>query len=225
MSDTRLYELLAENLSEHKRVLFQRMASQRTRHICMVMEDIYQPQNSSAILRSAESWGIQNIHIIENRHSFAQHRRITKGAGDWLTIYRYNKATDNTSQCLNQLKDKGYTIATTALDHNSILLDELDLTKPTAIVLGTELTGVSDTARDLADVKFKIPMFGFTESLNVAAAAAVISYQTIQRIRANKNINWQLDEASQLALKIEWAKKSIYWSKHITDLYEAGEIK
>jgi len=219
----RLYEILAEHLSERKRKLFDQVADQRTRYITLVLEDIYQAQNTSAIQRSAESWGLQDLYVIENAHTFAHHRRIAKGANDWMDIHRFNKGKNNSKECLEQLKEKGYQIVVTTLRDDSKPLRDIDLTKKTAVVMGTELTGASETALQYADAKMVVPTYGFTESLNVAAASACILQNMTERIR-REHIDWQLSPDDQLELKIKWAKKSIHWSKYLVDMYEAGEI-
>ena len=219
-----LYKLLSSHLSEHKLRMFDAVALQRTRYITLVLEDIYQAQNTSAIIRSAESWGIQDIHVIENHHTFHQHQRISKGAADWLTFYRYNSEATNSHACFEHLKKKGYRIAVTSMDPCSISPSEIALNQPLAIVMGTELSGVSETAKTFADVTLKIPTWGFTKSLNVAAAAAAICHSITERIRDEK-IQWSLSEEDQLLLKTEWAKKSISWSKYLIDMYETNEIK
>jgi tRNA (guanosine-2'-O-)-methyltransferase len=222
--EERLYEILSEHLTARKRNLFDQIASNRTRYITLVMEDLYQAQNTSAIQRSAESWGIQDLYVIENAHAFSHHRRIARGAYDWLNVHRFNTSTNNTQKCFESLREKGYQIAVTALHADTIPLHEIDLSKKTAVVMGTELTGASPAAMDLADLFIKIPTYGFTESLNVSAASSVIMHYLIERIR-QENQPWQLSEAEKLQLKIEWAKKTIYWSKYLIDMYESGELK
>lgn len=222
--EERLYEILSEHLTERKRILFDQIAANRTRYITLVMEDLYQAQNTSAIQRSAESWGIQDLYVIENTHTFSHHRRIARGAYDWLSIHRFNNTSNNTQQCFDALREKGYQIAVTALHAETIPLHQIDLSKKTAVVMGTELTGASDVAMQQADLYIKIPTYGFTESLNVSAASSVIMHYLIERIR-NENQPWQLTQAEQLHLKIDWAKKSIHWSKYLIDMYESGELK
>ena len=220
----RLYEILCEHLTPRKRVLFDEMANNRTRYFTAVLEDIYQAQNTSAILRSAEAWAMQDLHVVENEHSFAHHRRIAKGAKDWLSVHRYNERTNNSEVCLRNLKSRGYKIAVTALREDSVPLAELDLSSPVAIVLGTELTGASETALKMADQKVIIPMYGFTESLNVSVAAGVIFNFISGEIR-KRNLSWQLSAEEKLALKIQWAKKTIYWSDYLVEMFESGELK
>jgi tRNA (guanosine-2'-O-)-methyltransferase len=218
-----LYNILCEHLTERKRALFDSVVNHRTRHLTLVMEDVYQTHNTSAIVRSMESWGIQDLYAIENRNSFNLHRRIARGAYDWLTLHQYNDHKNNTTACVEDLKKKGYRIVATALHENAIPLTELDITEKTAIVMGTEITGVSDTMKEMADANVVIPMYGFTESLNVSVASAVIMQHLAHKMR-NSDIQWQLSDEEKLALKIEWARRSIYWSDHIVEMYEKGEI-
>jgi tRNA (guanosine-2'-O-)-methyltransferase len=220
----KLYAMLCEHLSPRKVELFDHVAALRTRHVTIVMENIYQAQNSSALLRSAESFGIQDLHIIENEHGFQHHRRIAKGAQDWLTLHRYNASSNNTSDCIQLLKKKGYRIAVTALHHDSTSIHELDISHKTALVLGTELTGASQEALAQADVLVQIPMAGFTESMNVAGAGAVIMENLTHRLR-NSSYPWQLSPEEQLQLKIQWARKTITWSDYLIQMFESGEIQ
>lgn len=222
--NSRLYELLSEHLTEHKRQLFDEVLLQRTRHVTLIMEDLYQAQNTSAIQRSAESFGIQDLHVIENKHTFSHHRRISKGSADWLTMYRYNNAdSNNTEACLSALKNAGYQIVVTALHEKTIALHEVDLARKTAVLMGTELTGASKEAMQMADVYMKIPTVGFTESLNVSVASAIVMQHLTHRMRL-ENRPWSLSDDEKLQLKIEWAKRSIYWSKYIVEMWENGEI-
>jgi tRNA (guanosine-2'-O-)-methyltransferase len=218
-----LYKVLSEHLTPRKRELFDSIASLRTRHLTLVLEDVYQAHNSSAVLRSMESWGIQDIYAIENTNPFHMHRRIAKGAFDWLTIHQFHEHKNNTLACIQDLKSKGYKVVATALHENAIPLEELDITQKTAIVMGTELSGVSSTILEQADENIVIPMHGFTESLNVSVAASVIMQHLSNKLRKS-NIPWQLSQEEQLELKIEWAKQSIHWSKHLVEMYENGEI-
>lgn len=221
---SRLYDLLSEHLTEHKRNLFEVILAERTRHVTLVMEDLYQAQNTSAIQRSAESFGVQDLHVIENKHTFSHHRRISKGSSDWLTMHRYNAQGNNNSEiCLSALKKNGYQIVVTALHEKTIALHEVDLSQKTAVLVGTELTGASEVAMQMADVYMKIPTVGFTESLNVSVASAIIMQHLTQRMRDEKQ-PWRLTDEEKLQLKIEWAKRSIYWSKYIVEMWESGEV-
>jgi len=218
----RLYHFLAEHLNTRKRELFDQVAAERTRHLTVVLEDIYQTQNASAILRSAESWGVQDIHVIENGHSFNYHRRISKGAYDWLTFHRYNEGPDNTQSCISALRSKGYKIVSTTLSEGAVQPHDIPIDQPIALVMGTELSGITPLMSEHSDYHVMIPMCGFTESLNVSVAAGVLLHGIMQRLRAS-DIPWRLSEEEQTEIKIMWARKSISWSDYLVDLFESGE--
>jgi tRNA (guanosine-2'-O-)-methyltransferase len=220
----RLYSLLSEHLTDRKKKRFEEVAALRTRFITLVLEDVYQTQNASAIFRSMEAWGVQDAYIIENQHSLNNHPRISKGASEWLTFHRFHEHSNNTKACIQALRNKGYRIVATAFDPSAVPLESLPMDVPTAVVMGTELTGISAEMEAACDAKVIIPMHGFTESLNVSVAAAVILQHLACLVRKGEAA-WQLTPEEQLKLKIEWARKSIYWSQHIVDLFEAGELK
>ena len=139
-------------------------------------------------------------------------------------MHRYNSpGAKNTEACLAELKKQGYQIVVTALHEKTIPLHEVDLSKKTAVLMGTELTGASEAAMHMADVYMKIPTVGFTESLNVSVASAIIMQHLTQRMR-DENHMWQLSETEKLHIKVEWAKRSVYWSKYIVEMWENGEV-
>lgn len=209
-----LYDLFREALTPFKQQRFNEVVNSRTRHLTVVLEDLYQSHNTSAILRSMESFGIQDGYLIENSNPFQHLQRISKGAGKWLTLHRYNSTRNNTADCVRDLKKRGYRLAVTHLHGNSIPLSELNLSHKTALVMGTELSGASDFMVEQADVLVHIPMQGFTESLNVSAATSIALQQLTTNLR-NSTHNWQLTEPEKLELKLEWARHSIHWWKHI----------
>jgi tRNA (guanosine-2'-O-)-methyltransferase len=220
----KLYDLLSEHLTPRKREIFERIAANRTRYITFVLEDVYQPQNASAIFRSLESWGIQDIHSIENEHSLQVFRRVSKGAANWLSLHRHHETADNSASCMKYLKQQGYRIVATSFSANAFKPATLPLQEPVAIFLGTELTGVTENILNHCDYELCIPTWGFTESLNISVAAAVIAQTLANRLR-EEEIKWQLNSEEQLALKIEWARQSIHWSQYLIDMYESGELR
>jgi tRNA (guanosine-2'-O-)-methyltransferase len=217
------YDFLCRYLSTRKQEIFARVAAARTRHIALVAEDIYQTQNTSSMLRSAECCGVQDVYVIENTHSFQVNRRIAKGSGQWLTMHRFHESNNNSAACLAVLKERGYWIAATSPHADAVPLDALDIRRKTALIIGTELSGVSDYALRHADVRVHIPMFGFTESLNASVAAAVSLYHLRTKME-HAGIDWQLSEADQLELKVDWARKSVQSSYELLELFERGEL-
>jgi len=203
-----LTEHLEAFLTDERKLLLQKVLKNRTRHITVVIEDLYQTQNISAVLRSCECVGIQDVHIVEGENDFQIHKAIAMGADKWLTIKHYQKKNNPMLTCINELKLKGYAIAATLPDDNSCFLDELPLEKPTAFLFGTELTGLSQEAIAAADKTVKIPMHGFTNSFNISNAVAIIVSNCIEKLRKS-SINWQLTEAEKDELLFEWVQKSI----------------
>ncbi|MEQ8424621.1 MAG: RNA methyltransferase, partial [Cyclobacteriaceae bacterium] len=163
---------LGQYVTDHKKAFIEEVLSQRTRHATLVLEDIYQSQNASAVFRTAECLGIQDIHLIENVGNYTVNKRVLKGADKWLSIFKYNKEINNTMACFKELKSRGYKILATS-PAAALTLEEIDVTSKIAIVLGNELHGLSDEARDQADFQVRIPMYGFTESLNLSVSAAI----------------------------------------------------
>jgi tRNA (guanosine-2'-O-)-methyltransferase len=181
----------------------------RTRYLTVVLEDIFQPHNTSAILRSCDCFGIQDIHIIENRNKFLPNKEIALGAEQWLSISRYNKETNNTGQTLQLLKDKGYRIIATSPHQRKVGIDDFDLNRgKSAIIFGTELTGVSDIVKEMADEFITIPMCGFTESLNISVSVALAMFNLCSRLRKSE-LDWQLTESDITDIKICWLRNSI----------------
>jgi len=218
MTLSEAYALYCPHLSAHKLARFNSIANDRTRHITLVLEDLYQPQNASAVLRSAESFGLQDVHVIETNHAFHHYQSVSKGASKWLTVHQYAEKQNNTALCFQNLRQKGYTIAVTHLSDQAIPLSELDIEKPVAIVMGTELTGASEYAVRHCDFQIKIPMVGFTESLNVATAAGIICQKLKEKLNQS-NVNWRLSEDEQLSLKIQWARHTVYWWEQLEEIH------
>jgi tRNA (guanosine-2'-O-)-methyltransferase len=204
---TDLLNKLYEHISPNKKELFEKIAPNRTRHVTAILEDIFQPHNASAVIRSCDCFGIQDIHIIENRYQFDPSRRVHMGASKWVDQYKYNEQEDNTATCINALKEKGYKIIGTS-PHAKTSIEDLDLSSPVAFLFGTELEGLSQEAMDMADTNVYVPMYGFTESFNISVSAALIFSQITQRLR-NSEINWQLSKDEIVDLKIKWCKKIV----------------
>ncbi|MFO8053618.1 MAG: RNA methyltransferase [Bacteroidales bacterium] len=184
----------------------------RTKHLAFVLENLYQPHNASAVLRSCEINGIQDIHVIENHNSFSPSKNVAMGSAKWLNIYKYNQYAHNTEDCISSLKRSGYRVVATTPHYKAASLPELALDKPLALIFGTELEGLSETALQHADSYLKIPMYGFTESYNISVSAAICAYHLMQKLRQS-DIPWQLDEEQKLDLKIEWYRRSIKQSE------------
>ncbi len=206
-------------ISDNKRDLFETKIHHRTRHLTLVLEDIYQGHNASAVLRSAEIFGIQDVHIIENFNNYNVSNQVAMGSKQWVNINKYRKHENNTLTCISQLKDQGYRIVATSPHAKGYQLSELPIEPKTALLFGTELKGLSKQAMDLADDFVTIPMYGFTESFNISVSAALCMYDFTQRLRAS-SIHWQLSDYERVVTQIEWAKATIKKVKLIIQQFE-----
>jgi tRNA (guanosine-2'-O-)-methyltransferase len=196
-------------VSDHKKDFMERVLAHRTRHITIVMEDIYQSHNASAVMRTCECLGLQDIHMIETSSTWGTNKKVLKGSDKWLSIIRYRKKNHNNAEdCFNGLREKGYRIAVTDPSPDGVPIEELSLDIPTAIVMGNEKDGTSPYAIDHADVKVNIPMVGFTESLNISVSAAICMNSVLTRLRAS-DIDWKLSERDKSLLRLQWYKNAV----------------
>lgn len=194
--------LTCQRLDRLKQVL-----KQRTRHITLAVEDLYQTQNISAVLRTCECYGIQDVHIIENENQFQVHNAISLGANKWLSLKHYQNE-NGILECIANLKNNGYTVVATDPGEDSSFLDDLPVNAPTAFLFGTELNGLSEEALALADKKIKIPMYGFTESFNISNSVAIVLSHFVEKLRKS-TIKWELSEVEKEELFLEWLQKSV----------------
>ncbi|MES2590272.1 MAG: RNA methyltransferase [Bacteroidota bacterium] len=213
-------DYLSNLISEKRRAKFDEVLNYRTRHITIVLEDLYQPHNASAVLRSCDIFGIQDIHVIENRNAYTVARDIALGSPKWLNIQTYKNDENNTLACINKLKSKGYRIVATSPHKNGCSIEDLPVDKPLALLFGTELTGISDTVREHADEFVTIPMYGFTESFNISVSAALCLYSLTQKLHKS-NAEWHLTETEKEEMLLTWLKNSIRKVEMIEkDFYE-----
>ena len=203
--DCELRAYLASFLSDHKRELLPRLLLNRTRHMSVVIEDIYQTHNASACLRSCDCFGVQDVHVIENRNTFTENRNVALVASQWLTVHRYSDREDATSECLNALRESGHRIVMTSPHGTDCDLETYDLRQPTALVFGNEKDGASDTVRRMADHVMRIPMFGFSESFNISVAVAVCLHHLVWRMR-QLQVDWQLTLREREVLLMDWVR-------------------
>ncbi|MCG8580999.1 MAG: RNA methyltransferase [Bacteroidales bacterium] len=212
-----LISFLEQFSTEERREQLWQVANDRTRYVTVVLEDIYQTQNASAVLRSCDCFGIQDVHIIENQNTFNINPQVVIGATKWLHLHQYNEETNNTRSCLRQLKADGYRIVATTPHRDDVNLNDFDLSKgKTAVVFGNEREGISDIVMEEADEFMKIPMYGFSESLNISVCAA-ITLQHFSNQLKHTEITAKLPQKQLNELYLEWLKKSIKKSDLLID--------
>ncbi len=203
-----LITYLSQFVSETRRAKFDTVLDYRTRHITIALEDLYQPHNASAVLRSCDIFGIQDIHIVENKNAYTVNKDIALGAPKWLNLHRYRKAENNSLDCIQKLKDQGYRIVATTPHEKDCNLEDLSVDKPLALFFGTELTGISDTVREHAEEFVKIPMYGFTESFNISVSAALCLHTLKEKLHKS-TANWHLNDSEKEQLLLQWLRNSI----------------
>ena len=213
-----LYQYLTQFISKNRVNLFEQIILNRTRYVTLVVENLYQPHNISAVLRSCDCFGIQDVHVIENGNKFSPDENISLGSQKWLTVHRYHQKENNTRDCLTELKNRGYKVIATSPHRDSVLIQDLPLDQKVAMVFGTEYEGISEDVVDCADGFVKIPMYGFTESYNISVAAALTMYQIRQNLE-RMEIPWQLNEEQKWEILCAWAKKSIKMGEKIIEEY------
>ncbi len=204
-----LIRFLSEHVTENRKTLFEKVILERTRYITVVLEDIYQAHNASAVLRSCDCFGVQDVHIIENRNNFTLSKDVALGSSKWLNLYTYNKQENNTRAALRDLKSKGYRIVATSPHSDDVELYDLDMKKgKVAIVFGTERKGISDVVKEEADEFLRIPMYGFTESFNISVSAALVLQHLAHQIR-KPGVDWRLSIYEQNEIILNWLRSSI----------------
>lgn len=201
-------EYVMQFLSDNKRSLFHEIVENRTRYATVVLEDLYQPHNASAVMRTCDCFGIQDIHVIENRNAWTSSNDVERGSSKWININRYNKPDqNNTNQCVQTLKEKGYKLVATT-PHTEMTIEDLPLDKPVALIFGTEMQGVSKEVLENSDYRIKIPMYGFTESFNISVAAAICMHTIREKLNQNE-IDWKLSENEKVEVMLHWCSKTI----------------
>ncbi|HKP95549.1 MAG TPA: RNA methyltransferase, partial [Fibrobacteria bacterium] len=186
----------AFKLTEHRRALLKKVVDQRIRHFTLVLEDLKDPHNISAVIRTSEVFGFQDVHVISEVNPYRVGRSVLKGSYKWLDIYSYSKR----ARCLQGLKEKGYRIAVASTSAASVRLDEVDLGRPTAFYLGSETMGNHPDTLAAADIRFMIPQYGLTESMNVSVAAGVLVANLDRWLKDHGRENYSLSEPERAAL-------------------------
>jgi tRNA (guanosine-2'-O-)-methyltransferase len=210
MVDQQLLEYLEGFISVERKERFQQVLEDRTNFITVAIEDVFQLHNTSAVIRSCEAFGLQSAHVIEGRFGKRLDKNIAMGAQQWIDVHRH----ETTQSCISQLRNAGYRIIATTPHGDSYHLEDFDIQERTALFFGTEKEGLSEDMLREADSLLKIPMVGFTESLNISVSAAIIlQHLTIKMKR--QDLPWQLSDTEKLEKRLDWTKKSI---KSIDDI-------
>lgn len=196
-----------EFLTPRRRERLREVLALRTRHIAVVLDNVHQSQNFSAVLRSCEAFGVQDVHIIETFSPFEIAADVAAGTDKWLTLHRY-AGPEALTQCVSRLRQQGYRLVVTMPGQGSFTPATLDIESRVAIVIGNESVGVSPEMQVEADGFLEIPMVGFVESFNLSVAAALCLSELTRRLRAS-SVDWRLSESERQALLFDWVRASV----------------
>lgn len=217
----RLFSEYAALITPERRSLLESRALERTRYVTVVLEDLYQAHNMSAIVRSCDCFGIQDVHIVEEQHRFSLSKGIVKGAEQWLSLKRHRiQQSSDIAQTFSELRKAGYAIVATTPHKNDTLISTLPLDKKVALIFGTEREGLSAYALEHADAYVKIPLYGFTESFNVSVAAGITLYELTKRLKES-TIDWRLSDEERLDMQLQWLIKTTSFGEVIQSKLDA----
>ena len=214
MVDLKLLQHLESFLTEHRLQRFNTVLKERTKHFTVAIEDVYQLHNTSAVMRSCDVFGIQELHIIEEVNTKRIDREIAMGAQKWVDLNRYH----NTNLCIEDLKARGYQIVATTPHAEDCDLIDFDISKKSCFFFGRETEGLSQNVIDNADCFLKIPMVGFTESLNISVSAAIILQHATSQLKKSK-VAWQLNQDEMIEKRLDWINKTIKDYDDIVERY------
>ncbi len=214
MIDLKYLEFLENILTDNRKERFSNVLANRTNHFTVAMEDIFQLHNTSAVMRSCEVFGVQELNVVEEKFGKSIDKEIAMGAQKWVDVNRF----ESISICIDSLKSKGYQIIATTPHENDCMLDDFDISKKSAFFFGTERDGLSEEVLKNADGFLKIPMVGFTESLNISVSAAITLQNLTNRLRKS-DVKWQLTDEEILVKRMQWARSSIKHIKRIEARY------
>lgn len=204
-------EILAELqqfLNPERIERFEGVLANRTKHFTVAVENIFQSHNASAVMRSCDCFGVQDLHVIANHNQYELSKDVAMGAEKWVDMHSYYKKENNTQDCMDELKSQGFQIVATTPHTNDVLLPDFEVTKKSAFFFGTEISGLSDIVLDQADAFVRIPMYGFTESYNISVSAALVLHDVVNRLKKSE-VDWALSEEELMDKRIDWAVKSL----------------
>ncbi|MFA0963762.1 TrmH family RNA methyltransferase [Roseivirga sp. BDSF3-8] len=206
--DRQLLNYLSGYVTDNKKGLIERNLANRTRYVSLLLENIYKPHNASAILRTCDCLGIQDVHIVEEDDAYEVNPYVVRGASKWVDVYKYSTADGGSVQTVKGLKNRGYRILATSPHKEGYLPDEIPIDQPFVLALGNEHAGLSESILEMADGYVQIPQVGFTESYNISVAAAICLYGTMDRLWRS-DTEWRLAEVEASVIRLDWYKKCV----------------
>ena len=193
-------------MTDQRREKVDAVLADRQPDLTVLAEHLHKPRNFSAIVRTCDAVGINEMHAIPGEEGLAIHWKTSQGAEKWMRV----KTHEDLSAACGFLRERGFQLVAAHLSPGAVDYRDLDYTKPTALVVGTELFGVSDQALELADHQVRIPMKGMTQSLNVSVACAIVLYEAMrQRELAGMYGQLRLDRDTLESQRFEWLHPAV----------------
>tara|TARA_B110000914_G_C15487912_1_gene459052 strand:+ start:754 stop:1440 length:687 start_codon:yes stop_codon:yes gene_type:complete len=215
-----LVQYLKEFVVDERRELFEEKIEQRTKHITVVLENIFQGRNISASIRSADCFGVQDVHVIENDNYFNDDREVSMGADKWIKTTRYNQENHNSAAAIKKLKEEGYQVIAATPHNTDCDLYDIEITdQKIALIFGAEVRGCSEETLKLADKRMKIPMYGFTESFNISVSVSLCLQHLTYKMR-NSVVNWRMTQEQKNETLLQWLRNSIKSSAQIEEKFK-----
>lgn len=227
MDTVQKIKILAEKITPSRFEKMLHALDFRTRRLTVVLEDIFQSHNAAAVLRNCDAFGVQDIRVIENRYKLKISSDVDMGVSKWQTLHVHSchsaafvkagmgrgKAflggeLENTRRALLDLKAQGFVLAASSLSSSSVSLDDVPVDKPLALMIGTELTGLTPVAHELADVVFSVPMLGFAQSFNLSVFSALCLEKLSSKMRAHSDL-WKMSDDEKNQLLLDWLRISV----------------
>lgn len=215
-------DYISQFITENKKSVMEKVLAQRTRFMTVVLEDIFKPHNASAVLRTCDCFGIQDVHVIEKVNVYKVNPFVTRGASQWIDLHKYhNKEGSAVQDCFFKLRDKGYKIYGTSPLPGSISIHELEPDEKIALVFGNEHDGISPEVQENVDGLVHIPMLGFTESFNISVAASISLYELVKKVGKYNHPDFYLTEEEKQILRMKWFRSVV----NRPDIHEKAYLK
>jgi tRNA (guanosine-2'-O-)-methyltransferase len=200
-----LARALMGELSPHRCQRVVDVAAARLKGITVVMENIVDNHNASAVLRSCEGLGVDALHVVEQPNKWEKNKAIARSADDWITVHKHQ----GLAKCLGDLSAAGFVLYAADVGHGCVAVDDIDVSVPVALVFGSEHSGLSKRAKALTDQRFTIPMRGMVESFNVSVSAAVALWDLTSRRRRLRGAAGDLDVDEAVARALRFLKRAV----------------
>ena len=224
--DQGLLDYLGQYITPHKKSVMEQVLAKRTRFLAVVLEDIFKPHNASAVIRTCDCFGLQDMHVIEKTTTYKVNPYVTRGASQWVDLHKYySEEGSSVDACFDTLKEKGYKIYGTSPTPTSISIHDLEPTEKIALVFGNEHEGISEEVKEKADGLVHIPMLGFTESFNISVTASIFLFDLIRKAEKYQHADFYLSEDEKNNLRMKWYREIVKHSEIHERSYWAQNTK